>query len=49
MKQPSQKGKSSIKNAKMDSLLGKVGRIYMPSQEVETIALKKMKGLKRQR
>lgn len=28
---------------------GKVGRIYMPKQTVDGIALRKMKGLKRER
>lgn len=30
-------------------LEGKVGRIYMPKQTVDGIALRKMKGLKRER
>ena len=37
------------KNVAGDVLDGKVGRIYMPKQNVETIALNKMKGLKRER
>ena len=49
MRMPRTAGKSKIKNAKMDSLLGKVGRIYMPQQEPEKMATKKMKGVKRQR
>ncbi len=32
-----------------DMLAGKVGRIYMPKQKVDTMALHKMKGLKRER
>lgn len=32
-----------------DLLDGKVGRIYMPKQTVDGIALRKMKGLKRER
>jgi ribosome production factor 2 len=37
------------KNVDSDALVGKVGRIYMPPQKVDTIALNKMKGLKRER
>lgn len=37
------------KNVAGDVLDGKVGRIYMPKQNVETMALNKMKGLKRER
>ena len=36
------------KNVGSDALDGKVGRIYMPKQKVDTIALGKMKGLKRE-
>ena len=32
-----------------DLLAGKVGRIYMPKQTVDKVALKKMKGVKRER
>jgi len=49
MRQPKTKGRSAIKNAKSDSLLGKVGRIYMKSQDPNKLALKKPKGLKRER
>jgi hypothetical protein len=38
-----------VKNTSTDSLDGRVGRIYMPKQQVDTIALSKMKGLKRER
>ena len=31
-----------------DMIQGKVGRIYMPAQKVDTMALSKMKGLKRE-
>ncbi|CAM6086697.1 unnamed protein product [Calypogeia fissa] len=41
--------KKKVKNVKGDSLAGKVGRIYMPKQEVGGMALAKMKGLKRER
>lgn len=41
--------KKKIKNVSGDSLAGKVGRIYMPKQEVGDMALSKMKGLKRER
>eukprot|EP00850_Spirogloea_muscicola_P009443 SM000053S17400 [mRNA] locus=s53:123370:125639:- [translate_table: standard] len=41
--------KKKIKNVSTDSLAGKIGRIYMPKQEVREIALNKMKGLKRQK
>ena len=37
------------KNVGSDALDGKVGRIYMPKQKMDTIALGKMKGLKRER
>ena len=37
------------KNVGSDALAGKVGRIYMPPQKVDTVALSKMKGLKRER
>jgi ribosome production factor 2 len=38
-----------MKNTSTDMLEGKVGRIYMPKQQVDTMALHKMKGLKRER
>lgn len=41
--------KKKIKNVSTDSLAGKVGRMYVPSQEVGEMALTKMKGLKRER
>ena len=37
------------KNVSTDMLEGKVGRIYMPKQNVDSMALNKMKGLKRER
>lgn len=37
------------KNVGSDLLEGKVGRIYMPRQEVDKMALAKPKGLKRSR
>lgn len=37
------------KNVSTDILDGKVGRIYVPKQEVGTMALAKMKGGKRER
>lgn len=37
------------KNVGSDVLEGKVGRIYMPKQEVEKMALAKPKGVKRER
>lgn len=37
------------KNVGSDVLEGKVGRIYMPAQEVDKMALAKPKGLKRER
>lgn len=37
------------KNVSTDVLDGKIGRMYMPKQDVDTMALKKMKGLKRER
>ncbi|GAX75461.1 hypothetical protein CEUSTIGMA_g2904.t1 [Chlamydomonas eustigma] len=42
-------GKKKEKNVGSDLLSGKVGRIYMPKQKVDTMALSKMKGLKRER
>lgn len=47
-KQPKTTGKKQ-KNVSGDMLAGKVGRIYMPKQDVDGIALRKMKGLKRER
>lgn len=49
MKMVFKSNKKKVKNVSRDSLSGKVGRIYMPQQEVDGIALAKMKGLKRQR
>lgn len=37
------------KNVGTDLLDGKVGRIYMPKQQVDSMALAKPKGLKRER
>lgn len=37
------------KNVGSDVLEGKVGRIYMPKQDVGTMALAKPKGVKRER
>jgi len=41
--------KKKVKNVSGDPLVGKVGRIYMPKQDVGEMALAKMKGLKRER
>mmetsp|Transcript_22064 Transcript_22064/g.61231 ORF Transcript_22064/g.61231 Transcript_22064/m.61231 type:complete len:328 (-) Transcript_22064:163-1146(-) len=41
--------KKKVKNTSMDNLEGKVGRIYMPKQDIDTVALSKMKGVKRER
>ncbi|BBN07155.1 ribosome production factor 2 [Marchantia polymorpha subsp. ruderalis] len=49
MKMPLKTAKKKVKNVKGDSLQGKIGKIYMPKQEVEGMALAKMKGLKRER
>ena len=40
---------AQTKNVGGDALDGKVGRIYMPKQDVNTVALAKPKGLKRER
>ncbi len=40
---------TQVKNVGCDMLEGKVGRIYMPKQNVEGLALAKPKGLKRER
>jgi len=37
------------KNVGTTMLDGKIGRMYMPKQDVDSMALKKMKGLKRER
>jgi hypothetical protein len=37
------------KNVGRDSLDGRVGRIYMPKQTLDTLGLSKPKGLKRER
>ncbi|XP_024543972.1 ribosome production factor 2 homolog [Selaginella moellendorffii] len=49
MRTVSKAPQKKIKNVSSDMMDGKVGRIYMPKQEVGEIALKKMKGLKRER
>ncbi|KAI5060114.1 hypothetical protein GOP47_0024534 [Adiantum capillus-veneris] len=49
MKTAWKSSKHKVKNVSRDSLAGKVGRIYMPRQEVNGMALAKMKGLKRRR
>eukprot|EP00879_Flechtneria_rotunda_P021146 GHRR01022278.1.p3 GENE.GHRR01022278.1~~GHRR01022278.1.p3 ORF type:complete len:158 (+),score=66.93 GHRR01022278.1:1234-1707(+) len=41
--------KKKEKNVGTDMLDGRVGRIYMPRQQVDKVALSKMKGLKRER
>ncbi|GIL57190.1 hypothetical protein Vafri_12488 [Volvox africanus] len=48
MKQP-KLGKKKEKNVSSDSLAGKVGRIYMPKQSMDTLGLSKYKGTKRER
>lgn len=40
---------SQVKNVGSNLLEGKVGRIYMPRQEVDKLALAKPKGVKRAR
>lgn len=40
---------TKVKNVSGNDLDGKVGRVYMPAQDVGELALHKMKGLKRQR
>lgn len=47
-KQPKVEPKKQ-KNVTTEALDGKVGRIYMPKQDVDSMALRKMKGLKRER
>ncbi|CAG9462405.1 unnamed protein product [Pedinophyceae sp. YPF-701] len=47
-KRHKEKGRSKIKNAGFDSMLGKVGKVYMPQQDVGEIAMKKTKGTKRE-
>jgi ribosome production factor 2 len=42
-------GAKKQKNVGSDPLDGRVGRVYMPKQDVDSIALHKMKGLKRER
>uniref|UniRef100_A0A0C9S882 Ribosome production factor 2 homolog n=1 Tax=Wollemia nobilis TaxID=56998 RepID=A0A0C9S882_9CONI len=49
MKSANLKAKKKVKNVSGDLLSGKVGRIYVPKQEVGDMALAKMKGLKRER
>lgn len=49
MKTISKFSKKKVKNVTGDPLSGRMGRIYMPKQEVEGMALAKMKGLKRER
>lgn len=40
---------NKVKNVGTTPLEGKVGRVYVPKQDMDTIALAKMKGLKRER
>eukprot|EP00798_Chlamydomonas_sp_ICE-L_P007835 gene7835-1035_t len=47
MRQPQLHGKK-VKNVNADMVAGKVGRIYMPPQKVDSMALTKMKGLKKE-
>eukprot|EP00873_Tetraselmis_striata_P021920 jgi/Tetstr1/442184/TSEL_030335.t1 len=49
MKTKPKPAKKKVKNMSFDSLDGKVGRIYMPKQDVDTVGLSKMKGVKRER
>lgn len=42
-------GKKKQKNTGFDELSGKVGRIYMPPQDLTEVALAKAKGTKRER
>ncbi|GFR40757.1 hypothetical protein Agub_g1369, partial [Astrephomene gubernaculifera] len=48
MKQP-KLGKKKQKNVSSDALDGKIGRIYMPKQNMDTMGLSKYKGTKRER
>lgn len=48
MKQPKIIGKK-VKNVGADTLDGKVGKIYIPRQDLDSIALNKMKGAKREK
>lgn len=48
-KKPKELKKKKEKNVGSDMLEGKIGRIYLPKQDVGEIALRKMKGLKRER
>ncbi|KXZ44234.1 hypothetical protein GPECTOR_70g464 [Gonium pectorale] len=48
MRQP-KLGKKKQKNVSSDLLDGKVGRIYMPKQNMDTLGLSKYKGTKRER
>eukprot|EP00899_Mesostigma_viride_P006841 jgi/Mesvir1/16158/Mv08428-RA.1 len=41
--------KKKVKNTGNDMLDGKVGRIYMPKQDLNNVALMKMKGVRRER
>lgn len=49
MKSSDVKPRKKVKNVGKDLLSGKVGKIYMPKQEVGDMALAKMKGMKRAR
>lgn len=42
-------GKKKQKNVNFEELEGKVGRIYMPKQDIATVNASKGKGLKRER
>eukprot|EP01018_Ginkgo_biloba_P003296 Gb_27395 [translate_table: standard] len=49
MKTADKQPKKKVKNVSGDLISGKVGKIYVPKQEVGDMALAKMKGLKRER
>lgn len=50
MKQPRSYKNSKVKNTSIDEGLGdKMGRVYVERQEIDKLALRKMKGLKKNR
>lgn len=49
LRKPKELHKKKEKNVSSDLLDGRVGRIYMPKQDLGELALHKMKGLKRER
>ena len=46
-RQPVHLAAKKVKNVVRDELQGTVGKVYVPSQDIDKMALRKMKGSKR--